>query len=316
MEALICRHLIKHFSKQLPLNSIGVASPYGMQAEVIAELTKDIDPDEKVLISTVHKFQGGEKDTIIFTAVDGPGKSFKSSMLNDRRDDSSAEVLLNVAISRARKKLVFIANVAYLQRQAGADSLISNVLEKFRSEGKVISASDLPFDEGLDAIDLQFSKMRKPGAAAQRIRSLRFLDERSFWPDFYNELDRCSQSLDIVTGFVGQLRSQDLLGRFKQLSKRGVRISLYTRPPAEHGTIPTQSVVTALNSLRAAGVHIYTRHETHQKCAVIDGQVAWHGSLNIMSHQGAHEQMIRIENKAEIFSMLQGLLLDRFSPWC
>ncbi len=71
--------------------SVGIITPYRVQAEAInAALGQDI-------ASTVHKFQGRECDTIIMSLVDNSPTSFS--------DDPN---LLNVAISRAKKRLYVV----------------------------------------------------------------------------------------------------------------------------------------------------------------------------------------------------------------
>jgi ssDNA-binding Zn-finger/Zn-ribbon topoisomerase 1 len=34
----------------------------------------------------------------------------------------------------------------------------------------------------------------------------------------------------------------------------------------------------------------------HEKIAILDGRILWHGSLNILSHRDTHESMLRIES--------------------
>ncbi len=67
----------------------GIIAPYKNQAEALENEFKDIDA------STVHKFQGREKDTIIISTVDDE--------ITDFADDP---YLINVAVSRAKKKLL------------------------------------------------------------------------------------------------------------------------------------------------------------------------------------------------------------------
>lgn len=70
---------------------IGIIAPYNNQVNLIKKDIKNIE------VSTVHKFQGREKDVIIISTVDDNISDFVGN-LN----------ILNVAISRAKKKLVFI----------------------------------------------------------------------------------------------------------------------------------------------------------------------------------------------------------------
>lgn len=313
VEALLAKYVASYLNRSVPLESIGVCTPYRKQAEIVGALCQDIDPDEKLLISTVHKFQGGEKDAMIFSCVESPGVRFETSMLNDKKSDSTAEVLLNVAISRARKKLFLIANLKYLEANAPDDAILKKVISVFKNDGVLLDASKLPWMSA--ASEYCAPQKVKPESAAARLQSMRFCDEIGFWPAFYQDLDVCSDNLDIVTGFVGKLRSEEIIHRFRDLVSRGVSISLFTRPPSQHGKIPSQSVIDVFDKLRSIGIRIYTQNEAHQKAAIIDGKVAWQGSLNIMSHQGAQEQMIRFANPEDVAALSRCLDLNRFAIW-
>lgn len=71
----------------------GIIAPYKNQVEALEEEFQDID------IATVHKFQGKEKDTIIISTVDDE--------ISDFVDDP---YLINVAVSRAKKKLMLVVS--------------------------------------------------------------------------------------------------------------------------------------------------------------------------------------------------------------
>jgi len=73
-------------------------TPYRMQRSKLKDLL-----GAEIEIGTVDAFQGREKDVIIFTAVATAEKSV-AFVENTRR--------LNVAFTRARKKLIVIANAS------------------------------------------------------------------------------------------------------------------------------------------------------------------------------------------------------------
>jgi hypothetical protein len=74
---------------------IGIIAPYRAQVKEFAKATQG----KGVEVDTVHKFQGREKDTIIITTVD-----------DEVTDFSDDPYLLNVAISRAKKKLCLVVS--------------------------------------------------------------------------------------------------------------------------------------------------------------------------------------------------------------
>ena len=96
--------------------SIGVTTPFRLQAEKISDLLQRNDPklltvlvsDHDFIADTVHKFQGDERDLMIFSAVvsDGAPQSTLGFL-------SSTGNLFNVAITRARAVLTVVGNLRY-----------------------------------------------------------------------------------------------------------------------------------------------------------------------------------------------------------
>lgn len=75
----------------LDIKQTGIITPYKNQVRALKKEFNDLD------IATVHKFQGKEKDNIIISTVDDE--------ISDFVDDP---YLINVAISRAKKKLILV----------------------------------------------------------------------------------------------------------------------------------------------------------------------------------------------------------------
>jgi very-short-patch-repair endonuclease len=83
------------------------------------------DPRLKgIEVGTVHAFQGGEADAVIFDIVDGPPRSRPGLLL---RDDAGMR-LVNVAVTRARGKLVMLAHLDWLHRVGRDAGLLSEIL--------------------------------------------------------------------------------------------------------------------------------------------------------------------------------------------
>lgn len=105
----------------------GIIAPYRNQ---VAALEKDF---ENMDIATVHKFQGREKDTIIISTVDDE--------ISDFADDP---YLLNVAVSRAKKKLLLVVTGNPQKQERNITDLISYIqYHNFEiSDSKIYSVFD------------------------------------------------------------------------------------------------------------------------------------------------------------------------------
>lgn len=96
---------------QLDTAEIGIIAPYRDQVNAFSATVP-----EGIEYDTVHKFQGREKDTIILTTVD-----------DEVTDFSDDPYLLNVAISRAKKRLCLVASGNEQPKDSNIHDLISYI---------------------------------------------------------------------------------------------------------------------------------------------------------------------------------------------
>jgi DNA replication ATP-dependent helicase Dna2 len=98
-EARVVDSLVRSFTRDRGIRPelIGVVSPFRAQVVLLRQLLAGTG----VAVDTVERFQGGERDIMILSFVRSRGTAF---VFDDRR--------LNVAITRARRKLVLVAHPA------------------------------------------------------------------------------------------------------------------------------------------------------------------------------------------------------------
>lgn len=111
---------------------LGVVTPYRPQVrELVAELRRR-NVAEWVRVGTVHTFQGLEFVGVIFDTVDAP--RIDLSPFTSDGWGSDAMRLINVAITRARDKLVLVANLDYQLRYAPVRYIMPQVLRAARDK--------------------------------------------------------------------------------------------------------------------------------------------------------------------------------------
>ena len=105
----------------------GIIAPYKNQVEALSKEITDIDA------ATVHKFQGKEKENIIISTVDDE--------ISDFADDP---YLINVAVSRAKKKLMLVVTGNEQSKERNITDLIDYIqYNNFEvSESKIYSIFD------------------------------------------------------------------------------------------------------------------------------------------------------------------------------
>jgi superfamily I DNA and/or RNA helicase len=100
--------------------AVAVITPYAAQAAEIRRLLATRRVGDAVECSTIHRFQGRECDVVIIDLVDAHPMR-PSALVAD------APNLLNVSISRARGKLVIVADVDYF-RTVDPEGLVATML--------------------------------------------------------------------------------------------------------------------------------------------------------------------------------------------
>ncbi len=124
-------------------SSIGIITPYAAQTRLIRAMILDHREKEETSIecSTVHQFQGSERDVIIFDAVESY-PSTKVGFLMGKSMDAVTR-LINVAVTRARGKLVVVANAKYWEKRFGNTShIFYKLIQYLQNNGNVVSTHD------------------------------------------------------------------------------------------------------------------------------------------------------------------------------
>lgn len=99
---------------------IGVITPYSAQRIRIQNALRERGLLDRVHVGTVHSYQSKEYLCIIFDTTEGYGvpiSQFTSNRWGQRGIAHGATRLINVAHSRARDKLIYIANVDYIRQE-------------------------------------------------------------------------------------------------------------------------------------------------------------------------------------------------------
>ncbi len=127
-EAKYVAYLVSLFIKKgIKMKDIAVITPYVKQSFLVKEFLDNIKIKD-IEVNTVHKFQGREKDIIIMSFAKSKKYSFPLYKLKFIEN----ETLINVAITRARKKLILVGNSKTLCQSNLLKKVISKIGEKNR----------------------------------------------------------------------------------------------------------------------------------------------------------------------------------------
>lgn len=102
----ILETLLRIYNNNLETNNIGIITPWRIQINKIRSFIEEEDLLDKILIDTVERFQGSEKDIIIISVAVNNKHLLRN--LQSENFDKSVDRKLNVALSRAKEHLILL----------------------------------------------------------------------------------------------------------------------------------------------------------------------------------------------------------------
>lgn len=109
--------------------SIGYVAPYRAQAQLMERLLEEIYTQEcqtgNIISATVHRFQGSERDVMIFDSVDSYPQS-RAGMLLTGKD---SERLINVAITRTKGKFIHVCDTEFVKQHIYRNQMLRQLVD-------------------------------------------------------------------------------------------------------------------------------------------------------------------------------------------
>ena len=318
MHALACRNLVLHLRDLNYLidehgkGTVGLCTPFAAQAKLLKEMLRAYnDLHKTVRASTAHGFQGDERKVMVIDLVDSVGERYAGMFLQANHLGHSGAKLLNVALSRAKESIVIIANLTFLDAKLPGDAILRGLLYDLQRTGRILEVRDIlalrPVFDDLKRFGTQ------PEIDPEALRTGLF-GGRDFAKIARLDMESAKESIVIYSGFITAERTAQMGDLLRRRIASGVRVRCITRPPKRNGTIPEEQGRSALQSLEGIGAVVDLRAEIHEKAVLIDGKVAWFGSLNPLSHSvKTSELMARVENEGVVRQIASLLSIRKHS---
>jgi predicted nucleic acid-binding Zn-ribbon protein len=272
--------------KSTAKKSFGIITPYAKQSTFIESLlTTDPDKHVKGGISTVHRFQGNERDLMIIdlTKVVSDSEPNLGSFIGHPDPLAPENAMWNVAISRARQHVIIIGDFPTLVRNSSA--LISQLVGKMKKNMTVIDAKSVINEE------LLVASKAKPTSSSG---SISWFTGEGFYKAFEKDLRSVKSKVFLASPFTTAQGTERWMQTFRDLRAKDVEIVGFTKPINEKDASTNSAEIHT--GLEGVFKELRPVSKMHEKLAVFDQRVVWLGSLNILSHKNSTEIMVRIDS--------------------
>lgn len=289
--------------------NIGIVSPFRAQTNLIQKMIKDKNLIG-VVADTVHKFQGGEKQLIIFDLT----TANPTNLTDDDKYGGDDEKLLNVAFSRAKEKCMMVADISAVNKKHSASSFVRKYIDYCVKGGYPQLPSDTLITEYevLETTESWLKRINNIDVLRNEAETSTLYDENDFYKSFYQDLLQAEKEVIIDSPYITKDRVSKLLTILDFLIKKNVKIFILTRVPKEHDDTMREQAEEQIKILEEIGVKVLVFVGfIHRKLAIIDRKVLWEGSLNILSHRDSHEIMRRFNGEETATQVVTFLKLDK-----
>jgi phosphatidylserine/phosphatidylglycerophosphate/cardiolipin synthase-like enzyme len=146
-----------------------------------------------------------------------------------------------------------------------------------------------------------------------RLSPSRLYNQDTFYRAFLSDVRHANRRVIIESPFMTSKRMAMLLPVFQNLRKRGIEIIVNTKPFDELEPTYRLQAMKAVGAMQNIGVYVLLTSGHHRKIAIIDADILYEGSLNILSQNDSCELMRRMRDESLVKEMLR---FTNLKKWC
>jgi hypothetical protein len=294
---------------ELPLGErarIMIASPYRPQTRLTNLMVRDQGLEREVLPGTAHTFQGNEAPVVIFdTVLDEP--HFRAGLFVPDYNDGNGR-LLNVALTRARRRLVVVGDFTWLHQKAHRHSILRQLADSLIEQYPLVSALDV-IPTGFAARAAEAHERIIAGEDAPDAKRI-VVTQDNYYRLLVRDLQRAHGRVVLYSPFLTPNRVGFLEPHLRALVERGVLTYVITKTLGERATGQQETVARIEQALADWGVRVLHKRHMHEKLVFIDEDILWSGSLNSLSFTDTQEVMERRLSRTLVDDYARVLRLD------
>jgi len=283
-----------------------IVSPYRPHSRLLELMIHDHGLARDIRAGTAHSFQGSEADVVIFDLVnDEPHWKVGMFMPGNDRD---MKRLLNVAMTRARRRLIVIGDFEYIQRNAKKAFAGRELIPFLESNYPKVAALEI-VKSGLAARAAN-AQVQAFGGEVEAPHARIVVTEADFDPFFREDLKAARERIVIYSPFITQARLSLLEPQLRSAVERRVSVYVVTKAHCERSRRELQRYRLLEKALTQWGIVLIHKQAMHEKLVFIDADVLWEGSLNPLSFTNTGEHMERRRSNKVVGEYSQALRLN------
>jgi hypothetical protein len=131
-------------------------------------------------------------------------------------------------------------------------------------------------------------------------------DSDSYGPIFEQDLKEARSDIVIASPTLAKRKVMHILSLLRERQMAGVKITIVTWHPDAYAYGSEEHRIELMEALRKAGFNIELVQNSCERYAVIDNEIVWYGSMNLLSRVNVEDNIMRVPSKriaAELLEM-------------
>lgn len=121
-------------------------------------------------------------------------------------------------------------------------------------------------------------------------------DSLDYSDKFEKDLIEADKSIVISSPNLSLNKVERFIEIIRSRQEKGVKVTVLTTYPSSSLYGDTNFLSTILDKMRQSGIYVYTKEEVDERFAVIDDQLVWHGSVNLLGKEDIWDNLMRIHH--------------------
>jgi predicted nucleic acid-binding protein len=206
-------------------------------------------------------------------------------------NDENTKKLINVAVTRARRRLMVVGDFSYIEGLSKRAFLGRDFIPYVKDKFPIQSALDIA-PLGILTRAAEASKLISRGEIESDSARI-IVTQDDFYPLLLEDIDSAEYRVVIYSPFMTQNRLGELQPIFRSAKEKGVNVFVITKPLQERNKRSQEHFRYLEQTLEDWGVTIIHKRGMHEKLVIIDDKILWSGSLNPLSYSDTQEIMER-----------------------
>lgn len=119
-------------------------------------------------------------------------------------------------------------------------------------------------------------------------------DSESYLPVYEKDLQQANKSIYIASPGLNKSKARRLIALVEQQQTAGVSVTVITLPADSYPQARVEPTKALQTMLQSAGIYLVLQPDLHTHFAVIDQEIVWYGSTNLLSRDKEDDGLMRI----------------------